>query len=356
MIDTETLQQTLERQIRQAVDQSVQVHLENIIEQLALDPVWVAKIESMVNQSYAKKFTNKLNTVDVESLIVENIDAGIERWQSRLKKDFQTNGIIDGATSIQLTVLDDAIVAQNGLAAQSLLIEKDAQIQGCLVVHDLAVRGSINTDNRSWQELANGVAAATLTKLTDDWRKSLVDDVLTLAKTNGINFDTVMINDSPLIDNDILNSSVTKSNLQSVGILDSLEVSGTARLNKTLTVNRSRVGINTDSPEMALSVWDEEVSLLGGKISKNIAYVGTGRNQNLNLGVNRNSYLEINTDGLTTVKKLRIDRFCISHGTQSPGHDGTRGDMVFNSDPKPDTPFAWVCLGGLRWQGLWSAK
>ena len=103
---------------------------------------------------------------------------------------------------------------------------------------------------------------------------------------------------------------------------------------------------------MALSVWDEEIALVAGKLKQNHAYLGTARSQNFSLGVARKPYLEIDTDGLTTVKNFRIDRHRISFATQVPGYSGTRGDLVFNSDPNDGQPFAWVCLGTFRWQPL----
>ena len=46
----------------------------------------------------------------------------------------------------------------------------------------------------------------------------------------------------------------------------------------------------------------------------------------------------------------------ISHDVQVPGWAGTRGDMVFNTNPGPDRVFAWVCLGAHKWQTLKSAE
>jgi hypothetical protein len=116
-----------------------------------------------------------------------------------------------------------------------------------------------------------------------------------------------------------------------------------------------RIGINTRDPEMALTVWDEEVCVLAGKLSQDLAYIGTGRRQSLALGVNRKHHIMIDVDGLITVQQLRIDRWKIGHAAQVPGYSGTRGDFVLNHDPKPEAPFAWICLGGFKWQPLRSA-
>ena len=106
---------------------------------------------------------------------------------------------------------------------------------------------------------------------------------------------------------------------------------------------------------MALSVWDEEVSVNVGKFKENQAYVGTSRAQGLSLGVNRTAQIDIDVNGITTIKKLRVGQHSISHGTEVPGYLGTRGDIVFNASPKDDGVFAWVCLGEYRWKPLKSA-
>jgi hypothetical protein len=142
-----------------------------------------------------------------------------------------------------------------------------------------------------------------------------------------------------------------------VGTLKTLQVRGEAHINNnTVNVLNKRMGINTDAPEKALSVWDEEVSIVIGKHKVNQAYVGTNRDQGVVIGVNREPQIELNTGGVTTIKKLQIGLHKISHDTQVPGWAGTRGDLVLNSSPGPDRVFAWVCLGAHRWQVLKSAE
>ena len=107
---------------------------------------------------------------------------------------------------------------------------------------------------------------------------------------------------------------------------------------------------------MALSIWDEEVSVVIGKNKAKQAYIGTNRDQGLVIGVNRLPQIEIDSAGLTAIKKLQVGLHKISHNTAVPGWSGTRGDIVFNSNPGPDRVFAWVCLGTFKWQTLKSAE
>jgi hypothetical protein len=184
----------------------------------------------------------------------------------------------------------------------------------------------------------------------------LVAQVADRIKQGGIEFDSITVGGEPLIQDHVLSRTITDSSLQKVGILRDLQVKGEAHLNDTVSVMNRRMGVNTQTPEMALSVWDEEVSIIIGKHKAKQAYIGTSRDSAVAIGVNRVPHIEIDTDGLTTVKKLRVGMHKISHDVQVPGWSGTRGDLVFNASPGPDRVFAWVCLGAHRWQTLKSAE
>jgi hypothetical protein len=99
-------------------------------------------------------------------------------------------------------------------------------------------------------------------------------------------------------------------------------------------------------------VWDEEVSIVIGKNKANQAYIGTNRDNGIAIGVNRIAQIEIDVAGMTTIKQLRVGSHRIGHSAEVPGWSGTRGDMIFNSNPGADQAFAWVCLGAYKWQAL----
>lgn len=338
--------------IVRAINTKVDLMIENTIDSLSVDPAWLSRVETLITQNYVQKVSRHLSSVDVDNMVVNYIDKSVERWQDRFKENFKTNGIHDCAKSQQLAIDDDLTVVNNHLVSNGLQVANNAEVAGSLTVNDLVVKGTINVDNKSWQVLKDSVSNKVLTDVDAVWQKTLINQVIDTAKTKGIDFESVLIQGQPLIDGNKLSSIVTQSSLTQVGNLESLTVDGHADFNKTLTVTARRVGVNTQQPEMALTVWDEEVSVLAGKISKDRAFVGTSRKQMLSLGTNRTAQLDIDIDGLVTVKSLRIDRWKIGYANEVPGYSGTRGDILFNSDPKPDAPFAWVCLGGHRWQTL----
>ena len=243
-----------------------------------------------------------------------------------------------------MTVTDDTVEIANTLTAQTASLQ------------NLIVKGTINTDNPSWQNLTEAVGQKTLDLMTKDWIDGLVLQVSEQIQSNGIDFDHITVGGQQLIDGNTLSGGIINSNIQTVGPLQRLEVNGEAHVNETLSVVNHRVGINTTEPEMALSVWDEEVSVAIGKNKSQQGYVGTNRDQSLAIGVNRIPQIEIDVDGLTRIKKLQVGVHKISHDTRVPGWSGTKGDIVFNSNPGVDSVFAWVCLGALKWKPLRSAE
>lgn len=341
--------------IRTSMDSAIQHLVQNTLDQLVIDQDWLAKISDRVDQHMAIKVTERLSEIDLNTLLVSEIDRGINRWQHRLKQNFQTNGIMDAASSCQLTVSDGLVKIESMTESTKIKILASAEVGDTLHTKNLVVTGSINTDCASWNELAAHVADIAQQKLNQDWRDCLIEQVVKTVSDNGIDFDDVMIEGVPLITGHMLNANITDTGIQKLGTLRDLNVAGKTHLSGTLCSENKRVGINTESPEMALGIWDEEVSLIFGKMEKDHAFVGTSRQQSLSLGINRRSAVTIDSEGLTSIKKLRVDRWHISHGNAVPGWSGTRGDLVFNHDPKPGAPFAWVCLGAFKWQELRSA-
>lgn len=341
--------------ITRAVDSAVQHMIRCTIDDLMLDTVWLDKIETLTRQAMLQKVTESIRSMDINAAIVNEIEQGITRWQDRFLQEIHTHGLDDQATEVQLTITDQGISVLGSVTATEAMINNDVTVQGTMVVNNLVVKGCVNTDNTSWDELATTISNQASAAFTKQWRQDLVKEVLDIARTQGIDFASVTIDGTALVEGNRLSSTITQSNIQTLGTLSELRVVGRASIAECVTVDNRRLGINTDSPEMALAVWDEEVALLAGKFAKNTAYVGTARNQSLSLGVNRVPQITIDDQGLTTIRQLRVDRFRISHAASVPGYAGTRGDLVFNSDPKPESPFAWVCLGSFRWQPLKSA-
>jgi hypothetical protein len=336
--------------IQQLIEQSVNDQITNLVKTLGNDPAWLAKIELMLNQAVVQKTVATIGTIDINTVIHNRVDENMQKVRQNLLTNFSSTGIDDRATRCQFTIMDENTVVENQLIAQS--IESTSSIK----TGDLIVTGSINTDNKSWNELSEHISDKTLNKLSQEWRDTLVTQVTEQIRKNGINFDTVTVGGEPLISGDRLSSRIKQTSIESVGVLSELKVSGHATINETVSIVRGRFGINTLEPENTFSLWDEEVAITMGKFKSHQAWIGTGRNQTLTIGINRTPQIEIDTDGLTKIKKLQIGLHRIMHDSQTPGWSGAKGDLVFNSNFGQDRIFAWICLGAFKWQALKSAE
>jgi hypothetical protein len=337
--------------VQRLVEQAVEANITKLVDQLCQDPAWQGRVERMINQTVVHETMARFGAVDLGPTIKKQVDENMQRFTDSILKNFVSTGIVDQASGCELTVMDDAVVVENSLIA------KNVEAVDSLRVQNLVVTGSINTDNESWSALSSYISQQTLEQLTEEWHNNLVNQVAKQIQDQGISFEQVRLKGETVIDGNRLSNIVTESSLQSVGLLKNLSVRGEANFNnKTLNVLNKRLGVNTDSPEMALSVWDEEVSVVIGKNKANEAYIGTNRDQSISIGVNRKPQIEINASGLTTIKKLQVGLHKISHDVQVPGWAGTRGDLVLNTNPGPNRVFAWVCLGAHKWQTLKSAE
>lgn len=328
--------------VKQNVDLSVEALVTTAINELTVDPAWLEKIETLINQTMTQRVLMNLASVDIKALVSKRIDDTLEIVHKRLFP-----GLEDHSTGTELTLFDNNVVVEHTLTAKNL------EAVDALTVKNLVVSGSINTDNHSWAALSDGIVKRTHDSLTEEWKDTLVKQVGKHIADQGIDFKHVMIDGKYVVDGNKLAESITESSLEKTGDLKSLTVLGETHLNKTVSVTPKRVGINTTEPEMALTIWDEETNLVAGKHKDKTAFFGTARRQSLALGVNKQASIEINEDELTTIKKLQVGVNKISHGTEVPNYSGVKGDIVFNSNANVNNPvFAWICLGGFRWKLL----
>jgi DNA-binding Lrp family transcriptional regulator len=367
-----------------AITKAAQDEIIAIIDTMVSDPVWIARIERLIAQTISQKISEQIGAMDQEILALvnkqadENFNKIVDRVgdvvndPDRLERiDRAVNQSITQRIAAQVSNMDIIDVVkqqvdenyrlaeeqtrQNKPAVEPPVAIRELRVSESAAINNLAVTGSINTDNAAWTDLAKSIGDRTIAEITPQWRDQLSQQVAEYIGTKGIEFENVRLNGAPIFSGKRLNESITESNLHVVGALRGLRVIGAAELNDTLIVATKRVGINTDTPDMALSVWDEEVSVNIGKYKSNQAYIGTARNQGVSIGVNRIPQLEIDTEGVTTIKKLRVGLHTISHHPEVPGWAGHRGDLVFTSQPREDKVFGWICLGSFAWQPLKSA-
>ena len=305
----DTIQKLLEQELQAKIHTSLQPYMRSIQER-ALERI-DAVISEIVNQ--------KLQTIDFpdSSIPASKINInGLRISKSAIQDHVFGSGIEDIADTVQLTVMDGAVVVENEVIANS--IKATTVTADTLIVKDFA------TDQPWYATMKQDVLASIPKPETPkDWS-------FKIAKM-----------DAKIQVNAARNQ------------LNELEVSGEALLSDVLytTPGNKRVGINTMEPSDALTVWDQETEVVIGKHASQEGYIGTRRRQDLNIGANNKVGLKIRSDGTVSMDKLELLGRTIGSSKAIPGHAAKKGDIVLNDNPTVGGYIGWVCLDGIRWAG-----
>ena len=267
---------------------------------------------------------------------------------------FGSTGIEDLATKIQMTVMDHALVCEQGLHTPSIAIKGNAVIDNDLTVKgNLIIDGVIPTESTVFQKLVEHSTEKTSKKIKEDldatWFLKYSGLVEEKIQENGLDLDRITQGGKEVIFGPTLGYHIVDSNLKRVGQLTDLQTLGDTYLSETVWVAGKRLGINTMEPSATFVVWDEEVEMIVCKKSKDHGYIGTPRRQNLILGSNNHDNIVLDVEGRTTIKHLRIGGNPISSEPSQPKMQSVKGHVVFNSEPAIGQPVGWVCLGESRW-------
>lgn len=317
------------KKFQQSVDTGVQTAVTDVIANLSLDPVWLTRVETMVNQQMHVKVNKYISEVRIEQTISDAFDGALDRWLEN-NPGIRTKGIDDQAQHIELTVMDGTVVVEGELAASRVSIVNDAVVQGSLTVGDLDITGGIKVTEPAWNQISARAADLALNNLTQEWRQSLVDEIAGQIKSHGMNLDQVLINDQPLITDGELNPSIQHSNLQTLGVLKELSVA-------------TSICVGRDTAPLTIGSRNDS------------AWIGSSA-KSLIFGIADQPQITLDVDGVTAINQLKIGDMRIGFAAQVPGYRGQRGDIVFNSAPTPGAPFAWQCLGAFNWQSIRGAQ
>ena len=179
----------------------------------------------------------------------------------------------------------------------------------------------------------------------DAYAKTVLDKL----RDEGITLDKITVNGQDVVNGSMLGTFITQSNLQTVGALQELQVTGEAFLAQTLYVSQKRVGINTIEPTHALSIWDQEIELGFGKVETNTGFIGTPRAHKLVLTTNGKNNIVLTTDGGVEVNKISIGAVTLTSSNTPPSDNRPKGTVVFNANPTLGGPLGWISLGEARW-------
>jgi hypothetical protein len=182
-----------------------------------------------------------------------------------------------------------------------------------------------------------------------------------------------MINGQNVLSQDALGTTVVKSNLKKVGVLEKLEVENSLTVDNYLYYdpNTQRLGLGTESPNGSISIlsWDHEFII--DPTDERRFKIGTYTTGGFDIITDDTPRISIEPTGpitihnkvvikdklgigvknflpdadITTSGPVRFEGKKFEVGESEPDSGNyTQGDIVWNSDPKPSGYIGWVCI------------
>lgn len=309
-------------------------------------------------------------------------------------RNFESSGIKDSASSIKITVTDSQVTVEN-LQVSTLLgdvnVEKSLTVQGLIKAQRLEVdelQADLRLERSSPLEFKGTKDSSLVGKgllfSGQGYTKQFIYTVnpdrffstesLDIAKDRAFFIDSVKV-----LDNTSLGSSIQKSNLKEVGRLRHLTVDGDLNVSDSLfySSGSKRLGIGTDNPNGAVSIFDSNVELiLGGSteargilgtfthsdlelVTDNLAritvtsrgdvIVGSPNKGKIQTTIHGNLSIGVNTPDpsvdLHVAGSIKFNNNLHGTGTQPPSTGNyTPGDIIWNSVPAPGNWVGWICV------------
>ena len=304
----------------------------------------VTNAVTLVVADHMHDFVFPAGSIAAESINLANLRITGDHISGGIITEFSSTGIDDRATNVALTILDHATVVENNLLTKDLTVEGSMTING-----EFVVNGAVPVESAFYQKIISDSSTNVLSRIDSSIFNNYSTLIFDLIKRDGLDLNRITINGKEAIKDGSLGPSISSSNLQKLGILKELQVSGESLLAETLYVTPKRVGINTIEPGSALAIWDEEVEMVALKKQKDVGSFGTVRQQQMVLTANGKDNIVLNTDGSARIDDLRVGTMRFTSSNMPPNYVGERGHVVWNNNPNPGGPMGWICLGSSNW-------
>lgn len=246
---------------------------------------------------------------------------------------FSSTGIEDQSSRTTLTVMDDIIVSNTEFSAPQITATENIYAKNVSILDTLVV-GEEVVDN-------GGLAKLMRTHFRDSIAHALLD------------YSPLLHEGKPLIAADHIAPSVITSNLRKLGNLMDLSVLGDAKFSETLFVGANgKVGINTDEPRGALTVYDEDAEFTVARTKRKTMFIGSTRDSELEIGTNNRAHITVKENQIDINTAIQILGVKFSVQTNIPEHAGNQNDIVMVTTAKENQPIFYICKGGNRWSAL----
>jgi len=337
----ENLAQNLSASVNQQIQDKINTNVAGFLNLHDFSNVYQTSIIAAI-QNRQLEFPD--NSIPASALQLSDLVISGDNIKNGIITGFGSTGIDDKATECQLTIMDDVTVVENNLLTRDLTVKGTVTIEG-----DLNVTGTVPETSALFIGLVNATTTNVRTSLDSVVFAAYADMVTDQIKDNGLDLNKITVDGNEVINGTALGNYIVNSNLQRLGTLQELQVSGETLLGQTLYVSGKRVGINTVEPDAALNVWDQEVELRFGKQTNNVGILETPRSQTLILSSNGKNNAVLNPDGSITVNKINLNGVSFASSPTPPSDNQPQGAIVFNSSPSLGGPMGWVSLGDAKW-------
>ena len=315
-------------------------------------------VREVVKSLIKEEIATVINTIDFPaksipgSSINENsLQISGDNVTGGVIKNFGSSGIQDLSTTVQMTLLDTAVVIENQIVSLGLTVKGSTMLEG-----DVMINGTVPPESHFYKGVIENAVAGVKESMDSAFFGDYSQVIFDKIREEGLDLNRITLNGTEVIVGNKLNYGITDSNLQRVGHLVDLQTVGESYLSETLYIGKNRVGINTTSPGSALSVWDQEVEIGFSKQQKDFGWFGTPRNQSFVLGANNKNNIILAPDGTVTVNQLIVNNVMLTSSAGEPTASQPRGTVAFNENPGPGKPVGWVSLGNGSWSSFGNVK
>lgn len=336
----DTVVNNFDKEARRLASEHVKTRLHNEID-----------VNAVVRELIALEISKKLATFNFprssipgEAVNTKTLEISGNNIKGGVIKNFASTGIEDRSSEVQMTLIDQGVVIENKIVSLGLEVKGQAVIEG-----DLHIKGKIPMDNEFFKTLVNNSVEATRTSLGADLFEGYSNTVFERIREQGLDLTKITLNGTDIVDGNKLSYGITDTNINRLGMVKDLQTTGEAYISQTLYVGEKRVGVNTLEPGHAFTVWDQEVEIGFSKRERDVAWIGTPREQSVVLSSNRKDNLVLNKDGSISVQKLFVGQVEFGTSDGTPNDSAPKGSVRFNNNPIPGGPAGWVSLGGGAW-------
>lgn len=307
--------------------------------------------------------------------------------------DFASTGIKDNSTKQTLIIEDDRIIVKT---ASIDLVDRNLTVKGDVKIFGILDAGFIRTTeivtNQRYEKQFLEFAGPTgesvgsgLLWLGGKNRQFLfrVDpDRFWLTEHIDLPEDkSIMFNGTAALSRDSLGSDVTSSNLQTLGTLNELNVSGAINIGDHIFYNpvSQRFSLGTEDANGLFSIYDyiNNVEVIISSSDNGYGRVGTYSNKGFELITGDQARISITESGNVTIGhefkdstitriygklgvgvknpteqlevagNMKLGNRLFANGNSAPTYGQyQKGDIVWNTDPKESFYVGWICVTG----------